>query len=180
MPLIPTCLLSSPGPLEAYRAGQGFPPTWQPGQRVLGRLLLPPGQTPFSVEPQSDLSCLTKVPLPCLCSHTAHGQAHRVSPVTSLSLSEGCSSAALGPAEHLSLERRTLSVPSQGQPPALPFFSSPPGPWSLAEGQTGNIASILPIRPGAWARLRLKAQVLGHCAWSPLQGRANQDPIPAH
>lgn len=61
-----------------------------------------------------------------------------------------------------------------------PFFSPSPGPWPLAQGQTGRPARCPRPPPrglGAWARLGLKSQVLDTVPGAPLQGRADQVPI---
>lgn len=88
----------------------------------------PPGQSVFSLKPQADLSCLAEVPLPYLCSHTAQGQARKVSPLLG-----GCRSATQGLAEVPSLEHETFSS-RKVKPPAVPSLSPPPGPRSLARG----------------------------------------------
>lgn len=112
----------------------------------------PPGQSVFSLKPQADLSCLAEVPLPYLCSHTAQGQARKVSPLLG-----GCRSATQGLAEVPSLEHETFSS-RKVKPPAVPSLSPPPGPRSLAGGQTGHRARHPPPR-GLGARARLWLQL---------------------
>lgn len=111
----------------------------------------PPGQSVFSLKPQADLSCLAEVPLPYLCSHTAQGQARKVSPLLG-----GCRSATQGLAEGPSLEHETFSSRKVSHQPSLPcLLLQVPGPW--LGGQTGHRARRPPPQGlGVWARLWLQ------------------------
>ena len=129
----------------------------------------PPGQSVFSLKPQADLSCLAEVPLPYLCSHTAQGQARKVSPLLG-----GCCSATQGLAEGPSLEHEIFSSRKVSHQPSLPcLLLQVPDPWLGGRQDT---------EPGArphegWGSGQ-------GCGSSSPRGKVtrgtDQDPIPAH